>query len=500
MGRLSRRSGIFMQAALALLVLLAAAACERPVGGPSPLATPGLSDRLTVEVREQPTDAAEVQPTEVIAPVATPQATRAPTRSPTWDRDSIPIEYVGTPCHPEIILVPLPWLSDQFVRWSPDSDQVLFTQGASLYAVSEDGPRLRELARGSVEIPRDSWGAIGTMIAFGVSPDGERVAYATCENPQQDLRKAIEEFGWREATSRYGYELAAIRIDGTQLQRLTKTTDFENYPSWSPDGERIAFLRTRGDGDPMSLANRASLATMAADGSDRQTIVTGFDSLAMRPPSWSPDGRRLAFAGDDGESGLSIYTVRTDGTELRRLADTLSGPSWLPDGERIAYARADGDEVAIYTIAADGTDERRVTTIPGVIWDPDTPDRVYIRTLEWSPDGSKILFIENRELTGNDCSSPTKQGVYVVGADGSGLVGLGISEPRVYLYAAAAWSPDGTRIAVLADAEHEYQRAFPCDYTEAVMEGVPRRMMLFTMDPDGSDIRFLAEVSEDSVS
>ena len=79
----------------------------------------------------------------------------------------------------------------------------------------------------------------------------------------------------------------------------------------------------------------------------------------------------------------------------------------------------------------------------------------------------------------------------MVGTDGSGLVGLGISEPSVYLYAAAAWSPDGTRIAILADAEHEYQRAFSCDYTELTMEDIPRRVILFTMAPDGTDVRVL---------
>ena len=360
MGRLSRRSGIFMQAALALLVLLAAAACERPVGGPSPLATPGLSDRLTVEVREQPTDAAEVQPTEVIAPVATPQATRAPTRSPTWDRDSIPIEYVGTPCHPEIILVPLPWLSDQFVQWSPEGDEVLFTRGAGLYGVREDGTRLREIARGSVMV--HPWGGvIGTMIAFGVSPDGKRVAHSTCEFPKGDHEKAIEQLGWREALKRHCYQIATVGIDGEQPRQLTRSAEFANYPAWSPDGGRIAFLA---GGDPLSLANEVLLVTKAADGSDEQVIVRSFDSLAMRSPSWSPDGARLAFAGDDGRTGFSIYTVRADGTGLRRLTDTLSGPSWSPDGERIAFAKADGRNLAIFTIAADGTDLMRVTTIP----------------------------------------------------------------------------------------------------------------------------------------
>ena len=484
-----------MRGRLALLaaVFLSMAACEQPAGDPNPVATPGLRDTPTEEIQGQPTDAAKSQQTVVATPVATPRVTDTPTPSPTRALHPKSTRS-ATPCYPAGFFYPLHWLSDHFVRWSPDGDHVLFTQGAGLYAVTADRARVREVARGSVEIPRDRWGAIGTMIAFDVSPDGKRVVYATCENPKQDLRKVIGEFGWWEATSRYGYELEAIGIDGTQSERLTKTTDFENYPSWSPDGERIAFLRTRGD--PLSLANHAWLATMAADGSDQQTIVTGFDSLAMRPPAWSPDGTRLAFAGDDGESGLSIYTVRTDGTDLRKLTRTISGPSWSPDGERIAFAKADWGGIAVYTIAADGTDARRVTAIREDVRAPSWSSEAQIRTLEWSPDGSKILFIGNQGLAKRDCGWPTTDGIYVVGVDGSDLVRLGTSEPEVYLYAAAAWSPDGRRIAVLADVHSKYRFVFGCDHAEWAASGAPRPMILFMMTPKGADVRELAHAAE----
>ena len=494
-------------AAIAVSMLLNMAACDWPVGDSSPLAMPGESDRLTVEVQEQPTDAVDLRPTVVATPIATPQAARIPTRMPTLEPDSIPIEYYGTPCHPEIIVVPLPWLSDQFVQWSPEGDQVLFTQGAVLYSVGEDGTRLRELARGSVVLPRgrgeeargvvvlpdlppSQRGAIGRMMAFDIAPDGKRIAYSTCEYPKGEFGEAVERLGWRQAMNRHRYQIATASIEGAQPRQLTNNAGFANYPAWSPDGERIAFLA---GGNPIHLPIRMSLMTMAADGTDQRTLVDWLESLALRRPAWSPDGTRLAFAADHGKSGLSIYTIKPDGTDLRRLTETLSAPAWSPSGERIAFARADGRKVAIYTMAADGRDERRVTSIPEVGWNSHKHPMLSIRTLQWSPDGSKVLFVENRELAGHDCSrSPTTDGVYVVGADGSGLVGLGITEPKVYSYAAAAWSPDGTRIAVLADAEHEDQWAFDCDYTDAVMEGLPRPLMLFTMAADGTDMQVLA--------
>ena len=481
---------VSIQAVLTLVLLLGMVACKRPARDPGSVVTPGLSDRLTAEVQEQPTDAAELQPTVVAAPIATPPATRLPTRMPTLEPDSFPIEYYGTPCHPEIILVPLPWLSDQFVQWSPEGDQVLFSRGAGLYAVSDAGALPRQVAWGAAVERRGQRGAIGRMTAFDITPDGKQVAYATCEYPKGDFGEAAERLGWREAMNRHHYQIATARIDGAQPRQLTNNAGFANYPAWSPDGGRIAFLA---GGNPIHLPNGMSLMTMAADGTDQRTLVDWLESLALRRPAWSPDGTRLAFAADHGESGMSIYTIRADGTDLRRLTETLSVPAWSPDGERIAFGRADGRKVAIYTMAADGRGERRVTSIPDVGWNSHKHPMLYIRTLQWSPDGSKILFVENRELAGHDCSrSPTTDGVYIVGADGSGLVALGITEPKVYSYAAAAWSPDGTRIAVLADAEHEDQWAFDCDYTDAVMEGLPRPLMLFTMAADGTEVQVLA--------
>ena len=477
------RGRLGLLTAVAVATLLGAAAYERTDGDPTSAARRGLSGSAVPEFRQPSANAAESRRTAGAEPQVTPQSV-----------------FVGPPCYPTIVLVPyalLPWLSDQFVQWSPDGDQILFTQRANLYAVSEDGARRTQVATGSVDIPDDWRGVIGGMMAFDISPDGKQVAYSTCEYPKRDIEQAIRQSGRSGAVRLHSYQIATASIDGRQPQLLTNYRRFDNSPSWSPDGERIAFLA---GGDPLEWPNRVALMTMAADGTDQRVIVEQFDSLAMRPPAWSPDGTHLAFAGDDGESGFSIYTVRADGGDLRRLTDTLSGPVWSPDGSRIAFAKADGREVAIYTIAGDGTDERRIAPIPDVVWDPATRPAAYIRTLVWSPDGSKILFTENRELAGHNCSrSPTTDGVYVVGADGSGLVGLGISDPKVYSYVAAAWSPNGTRIAVLADGAPAlaYFGGNSCDYTEAVIEGDARPLILFTMAVDGADVEVLAQADED---
>ena len=467
-------------ALLGAALLLGMAAYERTDGDPTSAADPALSGSAGPEVRQPSANAADSQRTAVADPRVTPQS-----------------QFVGPPCYPTVSLGLESWIADQFVQWSPDGDQILFTQGANLYGVSEDGARRTQVARGSLDIPDDSRGVIGGMMAFDISPDGKQVAYSTCEYPKRDIGEAIEQSGWSGAVRSHSYQIAAATIEGRRPQLLTNHHVFHNYPSWSPDGERIAFLE---GGDPLFSPNEVRLVTMAADGTDRRVIIEQFDSLALQPPQWSPDGQRLAFVGDDG-LGMGIYTVRADGSDLRRLTDALSGPSWSPDGERIAFATADGREVAIHTMAADGMDQRRIAAFPEVEWDPATRPLVDVRTLEWSPDGSKILFLENRALAREGCWSPSSDGVYVVGADGSGLVGLGISDPEVYSYAAAAWSPDGTRIAVLADRApapvRGYIGADSCDYAEVVIEGDVRPLMLFTMAADGADVEVLAQANED---
>ena len=490
------RSRLGALAVVAAVALLGIAAYGRPIDDPNPVASVGSSGSPVAGIRQPPTNAAESQPMVEDAATATSRATGVPARSPKTTAYSTE-RYISTPCHPGDVA---PWISDQFVQWSAEGDQVLFTHGAVLYALIDDGAWLREVARGYVAPPRGRTDVIGTMMAFDISPDGKQVAYSTCEYSMEDTGRAVTDQEWNAVIERHHYQIAVAAIDRTRPQRLTNYIGFDNYPAWSPDGERIAYLS---GGDPIYGQNSAWLMTMAADGSDPGGIVNGFESLALRPPRWSPGGTHLAFAGDDGESGLSIYTVRADGTDLRRLAATLSVPEWSPDGERIAFAKADGPKVAIYTIAADGTDERRVTTVPEVGWGSRRRPMVYIRTIEWSPDGSKILFVENRKLVGGYCGSPTTYGIYVVGADGSGLVGLGMSEPqayqsRVFWYGAAAWSPDGSRIAVSAEGHSDYRHLYGCDYTMyAAVDGAPRPLVLFTMAADGTDVEVLALTDKD---
>ena len=309
---------------------------------------------------------------------------------------------------------------------------------------------------------------VGNVAPFASSPDGAQIVYGSCEYPDPNAAARSEGGGLEE--NDYNFELARVQVDGTQQQRLTANEVSDNYPAWSPDGGRIAFIS--GDvGRFVPPPAPPQLYTMAPDGSDVQLLQSESERVAAEyfvPPRWSPDGRRLAFAGrapnDPRTANATIYRIGADGSDQRRLTAAVSGPSWSPDGERLAFAKPDGAEVALYTIAADGSDAQRVTIIPGTYWHPQygepDPTFAWIEIVAWSPDGEHILYT---------CGLA----VCVVEVDGTPVGRSPINRMDQTTRPVAAWSPDGARIAI------------------AGTRVLRKDIVLYTMAPDGTDLRIL---------
>jgi hypothetical protein len=172
--------------------------------------------------------------------------------------------------------------------------------------------------------------------------------------------------------------------DSSGVTRLT-TGDF---PSWSLDGRRIVF--TRGPKASV-LGGAAEIAVIDADGRNEQGL-NQFGGI----PVWSPDGTRIAFQGPANLEMGGIFVMNADGSGVTRLigyefglpddgyGDGFVGfPSWSPDGRSIAFVRGNyGIPWEAYIMNADGSGVRRLG-LPGSVGDS---------RLSWSPDGTRILL------------------------------------------------------------------------------------------------------------
>ncbi len=334
---------------------------------------------------------------------------------------------------------------DRFTpQWTPDGEYIALSPSA---IIRSDGS-------GEWMRHTDTVGG-----APDISPDGSRIVYNA---PSEDEP---------------AYDIVTSALDGSDKRMLTDYSRAVGVsPVWSPDGAHIAFGIALG---------RSVIYTMNSDGSELREVTGEIPpgSSLRADPVWSPDGENLAFfavedvpASEEGvrpSTRAVLYSVRADGTVPRRVfvgetnssTSTVSwrtsGPAWSPDGKTLAFSyyvrdRAEPKLISssLYTIRDDGSDLSEIAQ-----------HHYRIGPLEWSPDGTRILF-----------SIPGTGGtVHVVNSDGSDLREIGIG-------GYASWSPDGSRIA------------------SRITYGIDgsRDIVLYTMAPDGTDIRVLAILGEDN--
>jgi hypothetical protein len=215
-------------------------------------------------------------------------------------------------------------------------------------------------------------------------------------------------------------DLYVIDPDTGTERRLTDDPAPDSYPTWSPDGSRIAFDSRRGNG------NR-NIWVLEADGS--YTALTD-DARDDGYPTWSPDGSQIAFSvGSAREREIWVMSA-LEGDDTRRLtsgADDLL-PSWSSSG-LIAFERHVGATEEIWIVDPSGGEARPLITVEdGGGGDP-----------AWSPDGERLAF--SRAVDG------VRQ-IFVLDADGqSGPESL--TPPSACDCEEPAWSPDGSRIAYM---------------------------------------------------
>lgn len=232
------------------------------------------------------------------------------------------------------------------------------------------------------------------------------------------------------------------------MTKLTDGVGINAFPSWSPDGRSVAFISDRG-GDEQQIY------VASVDGGGLTRLSTGRSDESS--PDWSPDGSEIVFVADV-DADFQIHVMNADGSGRTRLTQGFEDdePAWSPDGLIIAFVSwlRDDSQTDIFAMNPDGSGQRNLSNTSELDeWAP-----------SWSPDGGSILFVSEWDIV-------------VMSADGSNETVLTAGLPAESFSDAPVWSPDGSMIAF-------------------VLESGDDRFELTVMDADGSNRRSLGPALE----
>jgi Tol biopolymer transport system component len=244
------------------------------------------------------------------------------------------------------------------------------------------------------------------------------------------------------------FNIYTIEPDGSSLSRLTHESTIDVQPAWSPDGKKITFA---GGG----------LYVLDADGSNVRAptsfVCPGSSNVVS--PTWSPDGTQVAFGGDTLPSDIcttelasGYQTTPTNVTSSPEVHET--SPDLSPNGSQMCYyGNSTKSGYGIYIMNADGSDPTRLT------------DNRAGPECAWSPDGTKIAYAYHPDKNPDRSGGTWPDEVYVMNADGSGKTNLTRNPAQDFN---PSWSPDGTKITFASDRDGDID--------------------IYKMDADGSDV------------
>lgn len=297
------------------------------------------------------------------------------------------------------------------------------------------------------------------------------VGAALSFQPYEPIRDPLSDFATN--AGRDVSEIWSMAADGSGQHRvLGALGDGIDYslPTWSPDGRRIAYTTwSNNGGAAQNLRNEdqtAAVWTMAADGTDRRVLFDGAPGLAWIP-AWSPDGTWIA------------YTLSPN---VKASADAGGQPEPQPFPAGVGPPSA-GPGASIWLIRPDGSDRHRIS-----------PEGVDAVAAAWSPDGTRIAYGVSKAAGTGD--------IFVATVTETGLTDQHALSTGPANDWAPAWSPDGQQVIFTSD------RAGDDDiWTVAADSGgaeEPRRLTdnsagdwVPAFAPDGSRIAFVSDRSGD---
>jgi Tol biopolymer transport system component len=286
--------------------------------------------------------------------------------------------------------------------WSPDGTRLAYDVPCSF--VGGGGANQQRFAPCSDDASRSAG-------LYVTDATGKRTLIASYAGSGQYYQPYMRLFAWSPNGSKIAYILLGdglyvAREDGSQSTRLASVGESGAPPSWSPDGETIAY---EADG---------AISVVPAGGGQPATLAT-----EGRAPVWSPDGTSVAF----GTQG-AISVVRPDGSDLTQVGDGYEF-AWSPTGDRLVYhverGSSGGFTEQLWVVGADGSN-------PTSIVDSDCCAGIVDGTLTWSNDGKGVAF---------EAAEPKNDVWLTVAADGSEVDRSLKNLPEIGLTHVLSWLP-----------------------------------------------------------
>ena len=245
------------------------------------------------------------------------------------------------------------------------------------------------------------------------------------ENIEGDL--VIRYFGLRQGRLAFTYQsgsqsdIYVIDFSRLSIIPVVKSPGLDEYPRWSPDGQKLVFHSDRSGNFEIYCVN--------ADGSGLSQLTNSPES--DKDPDWSADGKQIVFQSSLGVRGSKLFVMNADGSALepleierRRMSSLNTAPRWSPRGDEIIYATNEdwpGWDIAIYEL---GSKKRRFLT---------KGYQSFTRP-SWHPNGGSIVFSYG---AGNETT------LWQLARGASKLDSLVIRPSRNY---DAEWSHDGKKL------------------------------------------------------